>query len=490
MTQCFSRRSFLAQAGIGAMGLAGLASLAGCAPQSQGENGAAASNVSLSATDVNWDKQADVVVVGVGMMGSVATIDAVQAGLSVIACETRGQLGGDATICDGVLIGAHSRQDKEKGYDVTFDQVEAETGSYMFDAIDHERAQWVFERSGDAIDWIEEQGCEFDNPEDGVNLEYSELPIYHVLKGGSIGFAPVWENVETSGAEVLTDTRVIQLVEDETGRIVGVVAEDGTTIGASKGVVLATGSYGGNVELLEMFDARQKGLGTFSLEGHNGDGLLMAMAVGATPVRTGYEGFLEFSPYGFPYLALYEGCIMVGSDGKRFVNEDAPTFNDLGFAMNRVCREQGTEFVTVVASDSPSLLEAREAGYEMVVSDSLADIAQAFGVDEAALAEEVEQYNAMVAAGKDEAFGKDPAYMAKIVAPYCGMNLKSSVMFSSGGLKVNENCQVLRMTPSGSEVIEGLYAGGRMLPYDYHIGFANTDAISCGRAAVAHIANA
>lgn len=492
-----TRRQLVAGGAAGAAGAFMLVGLGG---------GAAAA----LADEPEWDYEADVVVVGGGTMGMPAAVCAVDEGASVILLEKTSRLGGNCFLSDGVVLGNRSKSDLAAGIDVSDDEVYDE-GIYNYPACDHERNRWIIEQGGATLDWLEEHGVVFDSPADRMAPAgtYSDLPIYHTVEGGGSGYAPLMEYTENCGAQVMFETRGTGLYTSPAGEVIGVRAENAGgafNVKAAKGVVLSTGGYTGNAALMGMFDYRYAGMRATGLQTNTGDGLMMAMGLGGVTLRTSGEilmgtsmgGMFSFifgiGPYNFQKYAqsfFDDGAILVGAQGKRFMNEDHGDTMAVDVSLQQVADGGWEHEVYIVTDETPALDAVIDGAYDIYQADTPEELAGQIGVDPEGLAAEIAHYNDdVVAAGEDADFGRSSDELHKLEAPLYAIGIYSMATFSSGGLKVNDDCLIQRMAdiddmtddPASLTVsIPRLYTGGDMCPYDCHGGYGVSKAFSAGR---------
>lgn len=297
---------------------------------------------------------------------------------------------------------------------------------------------------------------------------------------------------------VRTGCEAARLVVEE-GRVVGVELADGSRVGARRGVVLATGGFERNEELVTAFlrgpIAHSPGAPT-----NTGDGLRMAMAVGAqlgvmreawwVPVVTipGFPGE-QYSGNGVQLVQrerTLPRTIMVNADGRRFTNE-AANYNALGAAFHtfhptRFVFENQPAWVVldhgfleqyggygVPAGQVPDWLEK---------ADTVAELADLIGVPADALVATVDRWNQLCAQGHDDDHGRgDSAYdgwcgdrdrypgtgatLGPIdQGPYYAAPVHSSTLGTKGGPRTTVDCEVLDVE---GEPIAGLYAVGNVM---------------------------
>ncbi len=289
-----------------------------------------------------------------------------------------------------------------------------------------------------------------------------------------------------AGVEIRLGARAVELILDETGAVVGAVVEQRggrQRIGARRGVVIATGGFEWDAgRLARHFPGPVDWLG--SPPSNTGDGHRMAEAAGAaldrmdqatlTPsVPTRHDGRLMARPVPFH---TEPNAILVNRDARRFVNELA--FN-IGEALDaRDASGQPVHLPCWVISDArllerlpPARWAARADPGWLRRAASIAELAAAVGLDPAALAATVAEYNAVCAAGRDPAFGRPSAADAAasgdrrrrgglepiLGPPFIAMPFNRAILGTKGGPRTDADAQVLR--PDGS-VIPGLFAAG------------------------------
>lgn len=228
-------------------------------------------------------------------------------------------------------------------------------------------------------------------------------------------------------------------------------------------------------------------------------GLIMAAAVGAAYMSARAEAptscLLDMDSVNYASFALpREGAICVGADGKRFMLESSELKRintEMVIEQYVNTKELGSDFVAFICCDCDAIQTTIADGVTVFTDDTLEGLAEQMGVDPQGLAAEVAHYNEMVTTGKDEDFGKEEGFIALEEGPYFGCRIAPHLNQSCGGLLVDEDSRVLRYRlyekgESPTEPIEGLYAGGELVPYSMHYGYALSHAMSQGRLAVKH----
>lgn len=467
--------------------------------------------------------EADVVVVGGGGAGLTAAIKAAEEGLNVILVEKTATLGGALGVSGGNQVVSGSSLQAEAG--VSNDNVETMVADFKANGANlnvDELITLYAENVGTATDWLNSYvGVAYDM-EGGLHVlaEYSVDRELAYEGGGAQAAATMSDFLKNTDATILTETRATKLLTTD-GTVTGVYAEGkdaNYTINANA-VILATGGYGNNDDLLteEMQNALYYGPASST-----GDGIIMATAedVNAATRLMEYgkrypngievdEGVAK-STINSNIAAFNEGAaILVNPEGKRVVNEkasnreiltveleqegqmlyvlmDAPTFETYKekLATTGVTAEAVDEYLAANGTSTPIFATA----------DTLEELAAIVNMDPATLTATVDTYNSYVEAGNDADFGRPVEYMNKQIneGPYYIVEQKPRFATTMGGLVVNTSLQVLN---TNDEVIPGLYAAGETVggvmgddsPSGANNGWAVTSGMLAGESVAANI---
>lgn len=483
-TAC-SRRNFLA--GAATLGALAAAGLAGCAPQAKSQSEAMAATG--SSADVAWDEECEVLVVGSGYAGLAAAYEAKQAGADVRVIEKHTLAGGNSVYADGQIAVVGSDAQKAAGIE---DSIE----TFMSDALTaglnlnyKDKLQLMGEKSNEVFEWtVNEIGVEWAQDEatgapqliaqGGHTITRCIPPL---ANSGSGIIKPLLEKLSGLGVEVETGAQLVGLIRDETGRVVGATVATGcsdydpatasstSNIKTTRGVVLATGGYGKDVAFRSAQDPRlDETVGCTNFDGATAHGLSVALNAGAAGMQLDQ---IQCYPYTSPDEDSF-GCAATWIEaesayaptidpttGKRFVNEltDRKRFCDAMFEVGTpLLQIGGIDNVPAFANDS--LNNGLEAGVVREFA-SLEAIASEFGVPLDGLKEQMDSYNACVAAGEDTEFGKlfNPDAKPVANAPYYVARTWPKVHHCMGGVMTDVNCQVL---DNALNPIVGLYGAG------------------------------
>lgn len=461
---------------------------------------------------------ADLVVVGGGGSGMPATLRATELGLKVVVVEKMSYMGGAMAMSMGNQVVTGSQMQKDLG--VTDDSVTSMVEDFMANGANlnvPELINLYAENVGAASDWLSNY-VEY-NLDGGLHVlaEYSHNRELQYVGGGAGGASNLRNAVNNSDAEVLLNTRATELIVDENGAVVGVkaVSEDKNYVINAKAVLLSTGGYGANKDILP--EVMQTAL-YYGPVSSTGDGLLMAQEVNAAtrlleygkryPNGIEYAEGLAKSTLGGNIAAYNVSAILVSPEGVRVVNEKASNRTVLeaeleqtddmmyllmdaasfaawcdGVAANGITDDDINGWLENNGSTTPIFAHA----------DTIEEVAAIVGMDAATLQATVDTYNSYVEAGEDAEFGRSSDYMTAKIGdgPYYLVEQKARFATTMGGLVVNTSLQVEN---TNGEVISGLYASGEVvggvMGDDSPSGANNGWAITSGKLAAESIANA
>ena len=288
-------------------------------------------------------------------------------------------------------------------------------------------------------------------------LEGHEVGVGETGGGGRVLMDKLIARAEALGACIEYDANVKQLVADPAGRIVGVRYahfDDDRILKARKGVVLATGGFGFNAEMLkkycpEMATDKIQQLGSTYIVGAGHE---LGKSAGGQLVNM--EGFFVTCPF-YPPESLLKG-ILVNKLGRRFVAEDSYHSRS-----TVACLRQPGKVAYLICDNA--IFARPEFPHELVDAwETVAEMEKDLGMPEGALQNTVALYNAHAAKGHDPEFQKYKKWLQPLVEPpfaaiNCSLGTAPFMGFTLGGLKTNEKGEVL---DAKDKPITGLYAAG------------------------------
>lgn len=536
--EAISRRNFIKGAAASTAAVAALGALAGCSSETATEE----ENLSATGTDTStvppsyvaetpesWDKEADMVVLGVGIAGAPAAVEASDLGLSVIAIDSLADIKDcSCTLSGGWLCGVNTRLQAKDGIEddieIFIKDIRRDGGD--FGDPDIIRA-WA-EISGETVDWLEDLGCDvvqrtFDAATSAGSNSHSVARDYMTNPtGNGLGWMEGLENaILERDIDLMTETTAEKLYRDETGRVVGcqATAADGSTmnIKANKGLLVSTGGCGGNADIWAKYApairvVKENARTVLSAAPATvlGKGLEMIQAVNGYlyPTIANYGGGGIIVEEGTPANAILlpyvwpESLIEVNANGERFNDEsnfsvyfgqrpyqDQPGMWHVVMFDNETLQSQNGQIYAQPIIDA---VQANGIEGTVASADTIEELAQAFGMDPDTLKATVDEFNGYVDAGGPDQFGREN-FQGKIATPpFWGIAQDIVLATSKGGAKINTKAQVL---DRNDEVIPGLYAAGETAFFQIHgngsehvVGGCNSSAACYGRIAARSVA--
>jgi len=430
--------------------------------------------------------KANLVVIGGGGAGLVAALTAIQEGIrDVVVLEKRFIVGGNSSMAGGMIFAAETRHQKELGIEVNRDKVFRDTMAFHhYDRVNPRIIRAFIDKSASTIEWLESLGESFEYK---MNV--------HVIKGITTPFGGfnrvtkmLAEKITQAGGQILVNTNAKSITRDSQGRIRGVaaVSKEGEEMEIqTKSVILTTGGFTGNNELLKKYFTNywDDGYGTDAIP-LDGDGIQLAASAGAAAEE--YCTLIRENGYCFDKsgkmpnrIHMEEGAVWVNKNGLRYIDEtihDNPGTNALlsqpgkiAFALFddeliQAASERPNPMVNIHASDKkePSLKETLQAeareGKWCAIAESWKDIAAWIGADPAVLEASINEYNSFCDQGRDALFAKDKKVLTALrTSPYYAVKFRPLMIDTAGPVKVNELMEVL---DSEGKPIPGFYAAG------------------------------
>ena len=470
--------------------------------------------VENNATAEDSTVDADVVVVGAGGAGMTAAITAAGEGKSVVILESQSMVGGNSVRATGGMnAGKTVYQDENEfgesaGVEKTLKTaaekyadnetitalaktVSEQWAAYQanptgyFDSVelmeldtmiggkginDPELVETLCANSADAIDWLDEHGITLHNVSSfgGASVKRIHRPVNAEGKTVSVGSYMIpllQENCEKAGVKMMLDTTATEILTDANGAAVGVKATgaSGETVTVNaKAVVLASGGFGANLDMVVKYKPELKGFMTTNAPGIQGQGIEMAQAIGAATVdmdQIQIHPTVEANTAALITEGLRgDGAVLINAEGKRFIDE-VGTRDVVSAAEIAQTGSYSWLVVDQAMVDASSVIQGYiKKGYT-VTGETYEELGKAMGVDAAAFAETMDKWNGYVEAKNDPDFGRTSFANPLNTAPYYAVKVTAGVHHTMGGLKINANTEVLN---EKGEVIPGLFAAGEV----------------------------
>lgn len=418
----------------------------------------------------------DIIVVGAGGAGFSAAIEAKMAGADVVIVEKMPMAGGN-TLISGAEYAAPGNWLQEKEGIEDNSEIMAQDMLKGGDNVnDPELVKVVADNALEGAEWLR----------DVVGVEWEEELMFfggHSVKRSLIPLGASGQEIikkqlakaEELGITVLYNTEATELIQDENGKVIGVKAEGqdkNYVFNTNKAVIIASGGFGSNIEMRKKYNPAvdEKILST-NTTGSTGDGIIMAENIGAElvgmehiqtyPICDPLTGTLLY----YDDARLYGHTVIVNKEGKRFV-EELGRRDEMSMAIKAQTGNVCYELIDQNGFDESKLQEnhAKELDYLykndlLVKAETLDEVAEFYGIDAEELKKTVENYNKYVDEGKDPEFNKRslPSKIEK--APYYMIKAVPAVHHTMGGIKINNEAQVVN---KDGKIIEGLFAAGEV----------------------------
>lgn len=434
-------------------------------------------------TAKSGDLFTDVVVIG-GGAGLAAAIAAAEKGVKVILLERLKKTGGNAALASGFLAAESPVQKRLK--------INA-TKEYLFKA-SMDYARWLtnprivkafINKSGDTVQWLENMGLTF---EDIPFCYHNQSPrIFHVITGyGHRLIHTMRERCEELGVQILCSTAGKKIMFNGNRRVTGVIAEQkGKPLSIKAGAaVIATGGYSGDKRLMKTYYPHYTE--TLRLYGIpcKGDGLRMALEVGAA--TEGLGAVIAMGPLfeGSNYVhvvSMESNTVWVNKNGERFINEDvipSASSNPLNMQPDKISFtlfdtkiKQGFIDDGIIKAVEPvsypagtrmknldDKLKKEEGKGTVKKAKSWKEIAKWIGADPDTLKKTIIDYNRYCDRGWDEEFFKNRRFLQPLrTPPFYALRCTQAHHGTIGGIKINHRMEVIN---TDNKSIPGLYASG------------------------------
>ncbi|WP_019849443.1 FAD-binding protein [Desulfitobacterium sp. PCE1] len=408
------------------------------------------------------DAETDIVVVGAGAAGMIAAIKASALGKDVILVEKMGMLGGGDTMMASTLLNAAGSSVQKE---LSIPNSSAEDFYKQLDGIatqknmpaDRTTLKTYADRSGAMVDWLVDLGVPFGRITNTFQhkIKDGSAPGTHIV-------AALSKELDAKKVDYRLNTKATSIIMED-GKATGIEIEtpDGNYKIKAKAVIVTTGGFSNNPELLAKYNPTWLNRPTTGSASLTGDGIIMAEKVGAAlynmdQVKANYLAHVLEDGSAVSLTAINNHTVLVNHDGKRFVNEDHGSIN---YKSEQMMMQKGHEayaiFDQTVIEDLKLMKGYNDSGY-FISADTLEGLADKIDVNKENFLKTMKDYQSYTINGEDKEFGRKisdpidkPKYYAALVTP--------SMQSTYGGIKVDETGHVIS---TEGKVIPGLYAAG------------------------------
>lgn len=405
----------------------------------------------------------DVVVVGGGVSGLSAAIEAATNGADVLILEKQGIVGGATSRSGGKIIANNTETQKSLGIEDSNELMFNYLKEVGGELINEEKLKKFVYNSLNNFNWMVDMGVDVQDVEP-IHSSLNPWRVHNTRGGGGMTdghggqiIVPMMKKYQELDGDVIYNVTANELLTNDNNEIIGVkgINKDGSTVTVNaKSVILATGGFTSNKEMMAKYDDFTEGYSAQVPVGNVGDGIKMAESVGGQifenpSVQTVYVS--RTSGVGINE----ESGLIVKEDGKRFVNEYTYQYH-IGDTMRKEKSSLGY-YIATSTDPNPTVQFAMSLD-STACADSIEELAKIIEVDPATLKSTVDRYNELCDKGIDEDFGKPSDKMYPIKGEkYYAIKLSPSATVTFSGIVTDLESRVL---DSNNSPIKGLYAAG------------------------------
>lgn len=417
-------------------------------------------------TNLDSNDSADIVVIGAGGAGLAAAVQATESGAKVIVLEKMPMVGGNTLRATGGLNACETEAQKEAEIEDSVDLFVQDTIKGGHEKNDSDLVRAMAENSADAVKWMGELGA--DLSEVGRAGGASVPRIHRPKGGGAVGpvvVSALKETAEKNNLDIRLENTAKEILTDDEGNVRGVKATDKDgkeyTIEA-KAVIIATGGFGANHEMVEKYKPELAGFATTNHSGATGDGIVMAEKIGAD--FTDLEE-IQIHPTVIPEKGTLitegvrgDGAILVNREGKRFINE----LETRDVVSQAVLKQEGKTAFLIFNDKVRSTLKAVESYFNeglVIEGETIEELAKNIEVDGDSLKSTIDTYNGYVAAKEDKDFNRPDPEVSLDEGKYYAIEITPAIHHTMGGIKINPKAEVIS---KDGQPIKGLYAAGEV----------------------------
>jgi fumarate reductase flavoprotein subunit len=412
-------------------------------------------------------KEADIVVIGAGGAGLSAAIAAHDEGAKVIVLEKMPMVGGNTNRATGGLNAAGTKQQIASGVQDSVELFYEDTMKGGKNLNNPELVKMLAKEAKGSVEWLESLGADLS---DVGRMAGASVNRTHRPTGGAAVGSHIVQTLKKSADDRKIDIRLwnqaTEIVKDKDGKVSGVKAKDKDgkeyTIKA-KSVILTTGGFSANEEMVVSYQEGLKGFATTNHPGATGDGIKMAETLGAKFVDMKE---IQTHPTVVPDKGVMvteavrgNGAILVNKDGKRFINE----LETRDVVSKAILNQKDKVAYLFFDEGMRQSLKATEEYFDMglvVEADSLEELAGKIEMDKGTFVDTVNKYNKAVEAKKDSEFNRPDMPRTLDKSKFYGIPVTPAVHHTMGGVAINTNAEVLS---EDGQTIPGFYAAGEVV---------------------------
>lgn len=413
------------------------------------------------------DKKCDIVVVGSGGAGLAAAIQSHDSGSNVIIVEKMPVIGGNTTKASAGMNAAETKFQKLKGIVDSKELFYNETLKGGKNKNHPELLRFFVEHAPDAINWLDERDIELSDltTTGGMSIDRTHRPASRAAVGGFL-ISGLVRNINKRGIEVMLDTSVTEIItENDKVVAVKVREEDGSEhVINTKAVIVATGGFSANTEMVEKYRPDLKGFVTTNHKGATGSGIEILQQLGAGIVDMNeiqiHPTVEQTTAYLISESIRGGGAILVSQAGKRFVNE-LDTRDKVSTDIILLPEHYSYILFDQQVRNENKAVEEYISQDLVIEGATISDLAQKLSIDSQTLTHTIERYNQFFDKKIDEDFGRTTGMRHAInMGPFYAIKIAPGIHHTMGGVTINTNAQVLN---TDGKIIQGAYAAGEVV---------------------------
>ncbi|MDR3053482.1 MAG: flavocytochrome c [Coriobacteriales bacterium] len=454
-----SRRSFIVgAAGFGAVSLAALLGVSGCAPRLASE---AADGASEEAPSY------DIIIIGAGGAGMVAALHAFEAGARVLLLEKNASTGGNTNFAEGGMNASETRLQAENDILDSNTLFAEDTFIGGHEKGNRDLINHMCQNSSAAIDWLEDHALPLTKL--GTSGGASVKRIHRPGDGSAVGqylVTGLTGLCQESEIDILLQSDVEEILSTE-GVISGVrvvsLESNKTTEYRAPAVIVAAGGFGANHEMLASYRPELLDAVTTNLASAQGDGIALAEALGAATVDMGE---IQVHPTVEQNTAILlsegirgDGAVLINAEGKRFTNELLTRDAVTAIEWEQPGGWSYAVFDKEVYDANTSIAKKFEPKGLALQAESLEELATEMEVDVANFMDALTAYNSAIEAETVDPFGRTESRNLIKHPPFYAIKVAPGIHHTMGGIKIDTQAQVIDTT---GNVIPGLFAAGEV----------------------------
>jgi len=414
------------------------------------------------------DSECDIVIIGAGGAGLTAATEAASKGARVIVLEKMGIVGGNTNYSTGGINAAYTKEQERLGIKDSKEVFFNDTMNGGQHLNDPDLVHTLIDNSASVVEWLQSPMIGADLSDVGAFGGATNKRIHRPKGGGAIGahLVPLlYKAALSQGAEIRLNNKVIDIIS-ENGKAAGVkisYAGGEYTIKA-KAVIIATGGFGANPDMITFYQASLEGFSTTNHKGATGDAFKMVEKFNAALTQMEqiqiHPTVVKGTGIMITEAVRGNGAILVNKTGRRFINE-METRDIVSAAVLKNPEKSAYLIFDQGIRKSLTAIENYAKQNLLTEGATVQELAKKLTVDTVALEYTIDEYNKAVLAKKDIEFGRNPESMERTISnpPFYAIEIEPAIHHTMGGLKINTRAQV--MSKAGKP-ISGLFAAGEV----------------------------